>query len=368
MHSSTLETPLDLKGRWLALQKEQPKIRIRDAAQHLGVSEAELLSTSCGLGKVERLLAGDFGEIIESLPQLGSIMALTRNEGAVHEKKGCFENVKVNGDKGLVLGATIDLRLFLDNWAMAFAVREEVESGLRRSLHFFDEYGTAVHKVYLQEEGDAEAFEELILRFRSSNQEPLQPLPKPPSPAHEKGDVLIDLSDFHGAWDGLQDVHDFFAVVRRFGLTRTQALRLAGPGRARQVRRGALRQVLESASRRELDILIFVGNPGAIQIHSGPIRHVKAMGDWLNVLDSDFNLHVREDRIFSSWIVKKPTRDGIITSLELFDKAGTNLALLFGKRKPGQAESEDWRGLLKELWEGEGRTASSDQGVENGHH
>lgn len=362
-----LETTADLKGRWLALLKEQPKILIQDAAHHLGVSEVELLSTSCGLGQVERLLAGDLGEILETLPQLGPIMALTQNEGAIHEKKGCFENVKVNGDKGLVLGATIDLRLYLDNWAMAFAVREEVEGRLRRSLHFFDEYGTAVHKVYLTEEGDAEAFEDLVLRFRSTNQDPLPPLPKSPTPAQEKGDALIDLSDFHGAWDGLDDVNDFFVMVRNFGLTRTQALRLAGPGRARQVRRSALRQVLESASRRELDILIFVGNPGAIQIHSGPVRHVKAIGGLLNVLDPEFNLHVREDRISSSWIVKKPTRDGIITSLELFDKSGTNLALLFGKRKPGQAESEDWRGLLKELWEGEGRAASADRRKTNGH-
>jgi putative hemin transport protein len=73
------------------------------------------------------------------------------------------------------------------------------------------------------------------------------------------------------------------------------------------------------------------------------------MGPWLNVLDPTFNLHLREDAIASSWVVRKPTRDGDVTSLELFDAAGFCFAQLFGQRKPGVPELESWRAVLQVL-------------------
>ncbi|TXI10388.1 MAG: hemin-degrading factor, partial [Rhizobium sp.] len=36
-----------LKDRWRDLISQEPKLRIRDAATKLGVSEAELLATRC---------------------------------------------------------------------------------------------------------------------------------------------------------------------------------------------------------------------------------------------------------------------------------------------------------------------------------
>ncbi len=66
----------------------------------------------------------------------------------------------------------------------------------------------------------------------------------------------------------------------------------------------------------------------------------------LMLLDERFNLHIRQEEIASAWIVKKPTSDGIVSSLELFNKHGENVALIFGKRKPGFLENEEWRELL----------------------
>jgi putative hemin transport protein len=73
------------------------------------------------------------------------------------------------------------------------------------------------------------------------------------------------------------------------------------------------------------------------------------MGPWFNVLDDSFNLHLREDRIASAFVVWKPTDDGVVTSLELFDAEGELIASLFGKRKPGQPEDEAWRALVAGL-------------------
>ena len=48
------ETAEELSNRWSELLTEEPKLRIRDAAKKLGVSEANLLETSLGEG-VQRL-------------------------------------------------------------------------------------------------------------------------------------------------------------------------------------------------------------------------------------------------------------------------------------------------------------------------
>jgi putative hemin transport protein len=41
--------------------------------------------------------------------------------------------------------------------------------------------------------------------------------------------------------------------------------------------------------------------------------------------------------------------DGIVSSLELYDVDGNQLALMFGERKNGQAELEGWRSILDDL-------------------
>ena len=90
-------------------------------------------------------------------------------------------------------------------------------------------------------------------------------------------------------------------------------------------------------------------SPGCVQIHTGPVETLKTMGPWFNVLDPGFNLHLREDAIAHAWVVRKPTKDGIVTSLEIFDDRDRVIAIVFGKRKEGEPESEVWRGLLARL-------------------
>lgn len=53
--------------------------------------------------------------------------------------------------------------------------------------------------------------------------------------------------------------------------------------------------------------------------------------------------------IDQAWVVRKPTRDGLVSSLELFDAGGDLIATFFNARKPGQSERPHWRALLDGL-------------------
>lgn len=351
MSNATLENHVHLAARWAALRADEPKLRIRDAAQKLGVSEAELLATTVD-GRTVIRLEPRFRDLLGEVPALGKVMALTRNAEAVHERKGVYEGVDTTGHAGLVVGPDIDLRLFFNEWVHGFALDENAGEGApasRRSLQVFDARGNSIHKIFLQDDAAAAAFGRLVARYRADDQSPaLSVVPTAPRPAGVS-DAAIDVEAFRAAWDALQDTHEFFSLLRIFKLGRTQALRLAGPARALGLNPGAVRTLLEEASNRELPIMIFVGNPGCIQIHTGPVRNVKVMGPWLNVMDPEFNLHMREDLVDSAWLVRKPTRDGVVTSVELFNAEGDNIALIFGKRKPGQPEDPAWQKLVAKL-------------------
>lgn len=342
--------PPDLLARFQQIRREH-KLRHRDAARELGVSECEAVAASVGVrGELSAVrLTGPWPELFEELPFIGTVMALTRNDTTVHEKTGAFENMSHEGAMGLALGTDIDLRIFYGRWAHAYAVSEETASGMQRSLQIYDAAGTAVHKVFLREASDLAAWMEFTEKHAHADQAAGQPVEAPAPRAEPPPDDAIDVSAFHQAWSAMRDTHEFFPLLRKFKLARTQALRLAPTDFAYRVDPLAAKLTLQEAARISLSIMCFVGNPGMIQIHTGPVKHIQVMGPWLNVLDPGFNLHLREDRIAAAWVVKKPTADGVVTSLELFDAGGDTMAMFFGERKPGKRELAGWRALIDAL-------------------
>ncbi|VVD60075.1 heme ABC transporter [Pandoraea iniqua] len=332
-----------LRSEFQRLKSEQ-NLRDRDAAAALGVSEGETVAAFVGEHVVR--LRPDFIEIVEALPALGRVMALTRNNAAVHEKDGPYEKLSHNGTIGLGLGKELDLRIFYHQWAFGYAVETPAENGPRRSLQFFDKTGTAVHKMFLRDHSDVAAFEALVAKYRADDQTPGEHVVAADAPKAETPDADIDAAAFQRDWLAMTDTHQFFDMLRRHGVSRAQALRLAPADHAQSIPASSVRTLLEDAAGTDLPIMVFVGNAGMIQIHTGPVKNIRVMGPWVNVLDSDFNLHLREDLVDTAWIVRKPTSDGIVSSLELLDASGMVIAMFFGERKPGQAEREDWRETL----------------------
>lgn len=338
-----MEKTLDLKSQWAAFKADQPKVRIRDAARQLGTSEAALIATTVGESAIR--LQEQFPEILKEIEGLGYVMALTRNDHCVHERKGVYKKVSFRGSIGLAVNPDIDLRLFMNHWAFGFAVNENE----RKSLQFFGKDGAAVHKIYLTDRSDESAYQTLVGKYTAENQYTPLAFADAKSPAAELPDAEIDVLNFKQAWLDLEDTHDFHGLLNTYGLTRTQALRLAPEGHAIPVTLASLKAVLHKASEQDLEIMVFTGSIGCIQIHTGLVKKIMETGPWFNVMDPEFNMHLRMDGIASIWLVKKPTKDGIVTSVEVFDSEGNIIVQFFGKRKPGIPEDENWRSITNEL-------------------
>lgn len=334
----------DLKEKWEALKAENPHVRIRNAAAQLGVSEAELLVTN--VGREVTILKPEFQNILTEVEQLGKVMALTRNDECVHERKGTYQNGDFSSPHAqLFVGEDIDLRIFLNSWKYAFAVVE----GDKKSLQFFGKDGLALHKIYLTKDSNAEAFDAIVEKYKAEDQNQIFQFeaiaPKPT----EKPDSEIDVEGFRKAWTELKDTHDFFMMTRKFGVSRTQALRLAPEGFTKKIDNSKVVNVLEDASEKNIPIMVFVGNRGIIQIHTGEVKKTLWHQQWFNVMDPDFNLHLDVTKIAEAWIVKKPTEDGEVTAIEVFNKEGDFIVQFFGKRKPGIPELQEWKDLITEL-------------------
>lgn len=341
-------TPDHLRLAWRDAKQASPRARARDVAAAAGASEAALAAARVGVDVIR--LAGDWRRLLSELGAVGRVMGLTRNPSAVIEKYGVWDTVSFDGTVGLVLDEGLDLRLFMHHWHHGFVVAHETPGGVRHGLHFFDAHGDAVHKIYMGDGTSAEAFWALVERFRAADQAP-GPLVVAAGDgrAAERADVDVDVDGFQAAWLALEDTHDFFPLLRRHGVTRQQALRLAPPGHGRPVSTSTLGLVLAHAATTGLPIMVFVASRGCVEIHSGPIQRVKRVDGWLNVLDPEFNLHVREGDLAEAFVVRKPTRDGDVTSLELLDASGEMTVQLFGARKPGRPEDPRWRALAHGL-------------------
>lgn len=348
-----------LSERYDALRPSQPRLQARDAAKTLNVSEADLLAL--GIGKtVTRLQEGENvpREIMRRALDLGTVMALTRNENGVLERTGVATKLKpqeeitgLDADKekerearmrniaGGYLGGEIDLRFTFKNWKYAFAVVQPGKDGaVSRSLQFFDAHGDAVHKVYVKSEAGVPVFDKLVADFRNPAQSAdLKVTAAPVKPA-EKPDSAIDVKEFQMAWNELTDVHQFNRLLGEFGMSREQAMRLAPASSVQRVTPQAVRQLLEESARQKLEIMAFLGNEAAIQIYSGKVSKVQEAGGWFNVLDPEFNLHLRDNAFNSGYVIKRAG----VTSVEFFDKNGELVVSFFGVRERNKPQPQSW--------------------------
>jgi putative hemin transport protein len=331
--------------QYVQAKADNPDKYARDLATLMGISEAEL--TYSRVEHDAKRLQGDARTLLAALETVGKVKAITRNTYAVHEQIGRYENQHLNGHAGLILNPReLDLRLFLNQWASAFTLTEETRHGVRHSIQFFDHQGDALHKVYVTEQTDMPAWEALLAKFISTENPALQ-LELLSTP--EVTELVVNDATVDAEWRAMTDVHQFFQLLKRNNLTRQQAFRAVGDDLAYRVDNNSLTQLLNIALRDQNEIMIFVGNRGCIQIFTGLIEKVTPHQEWINVFNPCFTLHLIESAIAESWITRKPTKDGFVTSLELFAADGTQLAQLYGQRIEGQPEQSQWREQISRL-------------------
>lgn len=322
-------------------------LRARELAKELNITEGDLVACRQDIDAWQ--LRAPFHLLLAELKNVGDVMTITRNDQAVHETTGIYHSFQFDEERktGLVLSKDIDLRLFIGQWHCAFYL---LENG-RHSLQFFNQYGVAVHKVYRIEASNHDEWQRLVEAFKDTNPEPPTFIQARPQTTPTELPAGFDQAAFAADWARLNDVHEYHGMLKKHGLSRTQALAQIGSHWATALTSDSLAQALTQAEAKNAEIMVFVGNAGAIQIYSGGVHKLLIQGPWFNVLDPKFNLHLRVDQIAEAWVIERPSRDGLITSIEAFNASGDSIVTLFGKRKPGQPELPLWREIVSAVKE-----------------
>lgn len=364
---------------WYQMKIAKMPMRNIDIAKTMGIAEGKLLSahqvecmkpSSANIASLRQFIKNEdlsmvtialkntWPEIIEYVKNFGEVMALTRNDACVMEKIGIYQSHQVNHHIGLMQGE-IELRIFYEKWHAGFLVIENKSGREVLSLQFFNQLGQAIHKIYMRGVLKDNLLNELIENFSiKSNCSKTSLIHLTTFEDRFKNriehfveDRQVDVDLLRKKWSEMRDTHEFHNLFKEFNISRTQALRLIGAEYATRVDQEAIEDVLRGASEERIPLLIFVSNSGVLHIHHGCIYQVSKLNCWLNILDGNFNLHLRESLVDQIWIVRKPTIDGIVSSLELFDRQGELIALLFGDRKLGEPENSQWRQLIENICE-----------------
>lgn len=323
-----------------AALSDNSRTRARDLAESLGTAEAALVAARCDGTQVVRIDPG-LDRLFPLIRDLGPVLALTRNDSAVHERDGTYLDYHPGQHAAMVLGPDIDLRMFPRHWVHAFALAE----GGKHSVQIFDAAGDAVHKVHLRPASDIAAFGRLVEALRVADQSDSIALsPRAPVEAPRANPDRTEA--LRTEWAAMTDTHQFLRLTAKLKMNRLGAYRIAGAPLARLLAPSAVEAALRGSALAGIPLMIFVGNQGCIQIHGGTIHRVEPMGPWLNVLDPGFNLHLRADHIAEVWLVEKPTRHGLAVSVEAFDARGALILQLFGQRNPDTAA---WQALAQTL-------------------
>ncbi len=342
-----------LYERYQQAKTEKKAKFARDLATYLGVTEGQLLQARVGFDDAKRLDI-DAPTLLKALESVGSVKAITRNEYVVHEQIGRYENARFSPHAGLILNPReLDLRMFFSHWDSIFALTEPTQKGENHSIQFFDHQGNALHKVYVTVETNMTAWWALIEQYQSSANPPLEIQPANVFSQEPVSDELK--TELEKEWRNMTDVHQFFKLLKKNNLSRLQVFRAVADDLAWRVPDNAFNSLVSNAFNDQNEIMIFVGNQGCVQIFTGklerlmPYQMENSPLIWLNIFNEKFTLHMIENGIAECWVTRKQTSDGFVTSLEVFDQQGNQIAQMYGQRTEGTPEQEQWRNQVMAL-------------------
>ncbi len=288
----------NLKSKWENLLKSDKKIRIRDAAKKIGVSESELLVTKIN-DEVEYLLIDNFNNFFISLfENVNSLMFLIRNDFSVHEKTVNSDDLKIfkhgftNSSENNFPLINIDF----SDFAHCF-YESKIHAGRKLcSLQIFDCFGDSVIKIYNRDDEDMN-FEKSCKNYITLYKNQVENISK---------------SKIHQNLDYINSVNRYF-MDSKLSL------------KEQKISNDFLRKVFDLVSKNNFPIQIHVIGNNCIQYHRDIIKNIKIFGPWFNVMDKKFNLHLMDENIETTKLIEFSKDDKKYYSLEFFDDKGNHL-------------------------------------------
>ena len=286
-----------IKNQWQAFKTnpENKRVRIRDAAAKLLVSEVELLSTSIG-ESVHFINFKDFNTFLNDILSLDKIMLLTRSDYVVHEITVETNNITLDSNN-LIFDKTTSqplLRLNPDDFHYCLSELKEHQGKNLYSFQFFNKCGNSVIKIYLKGKSE-NVFEKIISKYKTDY------------------DYSIQKNQPHN----IKQTYDSnnLSIQYEFGSPPIKESIMF-----KEFDGSILRTTMEALAKNSISTQFYGIGPNTIQYYNGIIKNVLDYGPWINVIDKKFNIHILENKIISSRLNSFNIKNKNYHSISFFDK------------------------------------------------
>jgi len=285
-------------------------------------------------------------ELAGQLHTLGEVRTRTVAGAAFIEQYGSFPLSADVTEAGLVIGEDgLDLRLNLRAWFWICMLHDPHRK--QYSLNVFDRQCRSLLRLASTDRSLLSAWAALYARCEAQ------------VPKFEDRQAFsareVEAPGLVQDWAAMANVHDHFALLKHYGLSRYEANRLVAPQFSRQLAQGSPIALFERLAASGLELMLFVYSAGSVQIFTGLLAGMQRNQGAL-VFDMPAT-DLAASTVFSiqdapgaeSWWVRKPNEQGGVTSLELFDAEQRLIVQVFARRPAGQPEQSAWRAWLDDL-------------------
>ena len=342
----------DIRSSFAGLRFEK-KLRHREIANFLQISEAELIDVHVGVTKFDVLrssphvarairLKHDWQALLEHCHHFELLTSVTRNQSVVMEQVESYEHIAIESGRWVVHGKNLQLRFSPQFLGYVYLFEESGASQVQKSIQFFDETGQGVHKAYLLPESQHLVFELMARRFAQSRQSPGISIQEA-SPLFEpigKNEIHLDVANFIERWRTLHSFDQMIELLESCHVTAAESFEAIGAPQAQEVSFETVKYLLESAAYLELPLEISVSNESVSMTSRRVIHRITETNGWLSVLDPGFSLRIHGVDDLRVWLVQPG-------SIEILGGAGESLLSVrcaCSSESPGLAE---WRRLFE---------------------
>ncbi len=173
MDARLTEAPADVAETIRAYFRDDPSRMTMMAARKFAVPERAVVDALVGSWPIVRLRDEAFRDLMEALPDLGTMRVFVRSRAAVIESVGQFGGYSETGPFFNVQTDTLDMHILHAEIGPIYSVLKigHDSSFVTHSFQFFDRAGDAAFKAFLWEDfpdvpaDRIEAFQELTRRF-----------------------------------------------------------------------------------------------------------------------------------------------------------------------------------------------------------
>lgn len=330
----------------------RPQQALAAVARSLRVTEAELLAAHAerpvrhGATLRTRRLQVFGPDLAATLPHWGPL-SVTLGSAALELQVQTPLQGRQTGIQTAQLSSQA-LRLDCDfrHWQHVFAVEETTPGPLRWSLQVFDAQGERLLSLRpLALDGLAQG------RSWAARQPAVRPAaslaPRGVARPRRSGTRPAQSAPaVRQAWLSTRHAQEATQLQTRWGLSRLEVLQLADPVYVRALETGAPAELLLRLAQACVALRLDAERPGLAWQWHGHLPWVGAEADGLRAASADTTLRLHDHGVEGVWYVVQPTRQGLRSSLELFDPGQRPLLRLCGDAPAAAPEPLDWRSLL----------------------